>query len=97
MGLLHNDQVISKLEEKGIKSVENSDTIGCEDSEIVIRSHGIGREKYMQLNNKGLTYIDCTCPYVAAIHKKVREYYEKGYKILIAGDKFHPEVIGING
>lgn len=95
--LIHNDQVISKLEEKGIKSVENIDTIGCEDSEIIIRSHGIGREKYMQLNDKGLTYIDCTCPYVAAIHKKVREYYEKGYKILIAGDKFHPEVIGING
>lgn len=95
--LIHNEQVISMLEEQGIKSVECIDDITCEDAELIIRSHGISKEKYRQINDRGLRYIDCTCPYVSAIHKKVEEYYNKGYKIFIAGDKTHPEVIGING
>lgn len=95
--LIHNDQVINALEEQGIKSLEDIDEIAFADSELIIRSHGIGKEEYGKIKNKGLRYFDCTCPYVSAIHKKVQEYYEKGYKIFIAGDKNHPEVIGING
>ncbi|MEA4848762.1 MAG: bifunctional 4-hydroxy-3-methylbut-2-enyl diphosphate reductase/30S ribosomal protein S1 [Clostridiaceae bacterium] len=95
--LIHNDQVIDKLEELGINSIDDIDEITCEDAEIIIRSHGIGEEKYGRIEEKGLEYIDCTCPYVSAIHKKVMEYYKKGYKIFIAGDKNHPEVIGTNG
>ncbi|HPA54412.1 MAG TPA: bifunctional 4-hydroxy-3-methylbut-2-enyl diphosphate reductase/30S ribosomal protein S1 [Bacillota bacterium] len=95
--LIHNDQVTGKLEELGIKSADSIDEINCEGAELIIRSHGIGEEEYRQIEEKGFGYIDCTCPYVSAIHKKVQEYYKKGYKIFIAGDKAHPEVIGING
>lgn len=95
--LIHNKQVISKLEEQGVYSVKEADEITDKDAELIIRSHGIAEEKYREFEEKGLKYIDCTCPYVSAIHKKVREYYQKGYKIFIVGDKDHPEVIGTNG
>lgn len=48
-------------------------------------------------DQKGNAYIDATCPFVARIHKIVREKTEEGYFILIAGDKDHPEVQGIVG
>ena len=41
--------------------------------------------------------IDGTCPYVKSVHKRVEEYMNKGYNIVIIGDSHHPEVIGING
>ena len=47
------------------------------------------------INN--LNIIDTTCPFVKKIHNIVKEFYEKGYKIIIIGDKNHPEIIGING
>lgn len=95
--LIHNNQVINKLKEQGVHSVNEVDEISDGEAEIIIRSHGIAEEKYKQFEAKGLKYIDCTCPYVSAIHKKVRDYYQKGYKIFIVGDKDHPEVIGTNG
>jgi 4-hydroxy-3-methylbut-2-enyl diphosphate reductase len=95
--LIHNNQVNSKLEELGISSVDDIDNIKAEGVELIIRSHGIAEEKYRLFEENDLTYIDCTCPYVSAIHKKVRDYYQKGYKIFIVGDKNHPEVVGTNG
>lgn len=95
--LIHNKQVIRKLEEQGIKSIDEIDELTEAGTELIIRSHGIAADKFKQIEMKGLGYIDCTCPYVTAIHKKVREYYQKGYKIFIVGDKTHPEVIGTNG
>lgn len=95
--LIHNKQIIGKLEEKGVHSINEIDEITDERAEVIIRSHGIAEEKYRLFEEKGLKYIDCTCPYVSAIHKKVSEYYKKGYKIFIVGDKNHPEVMGTNG
>ena len=57
----------------------------------------MGKKIYEGLDQKGNTYIDATCPFVARIHKIVREKTEEGYFILIAGDKDHPEVQGIVG
>ncbi|HYF82894.1 MAG TPA: bifunctional 4-hydroxy-3-methylbut-2-enyl diphosphate reductase/30S ribosomal protein S1 [Clostridia bacterium] len=95
--LIHNNQVINKLKECGVQSINEIDEITNEEAELIIRSHGIAEEKYRMFEEKGFKYIDCTCPYVSAIHKKVKDYYQKGYKIFIIGDKDHPEVIGTNG
>jgi (E)-4-hydroxy-3-methyl-but-2-enyl pyrophosphate reductase len=95
--LIHNNQVINKLKERGVQSINEVDEITDAEAELIIRSHGIAEEKYRVFEEKGIKYIDCTCPYVSAIHKKVKDYYQKGYKIFIIGDKEHPEVIGTNG
>jgi ribosomal protein S1 len=41
--------------------------------------------------------VDATCPFVRKVQEKVREYYDKGYQIIIVGDAAHPEVKGVNG
>lgn len=95
--LIHNNQVIEKLNESKVQALKNIDESIDKNSLIAIRSHGIAEDKYKQLQNLGLEYVDCTCPYVLKIHKIVNEYYKTGYQIFIVGDHKHPEVEGVNG
>ncbi len=95
--LIHNNQVIEKLAEKGLKKIDSFESLSSNDANIIIRSHGISKDILDTINEMELEYIDCTCPFVSKIHRIVNDYLNDGYKILIAGDRTHPEVIGING
>lgn len=96
--LIHNNDAVQFLSQKGIYPVEleNLDQLN-EGDVIIIRSHGISLKVLDMLHEKKLNIIDATCPYVKNIHKKVKDYSELGYRIVIVGDNSHPEVIGING
>ena len=92
--VIHNRQVIEDLESKGIFSYDNISDIP-EGYTIVIRAHGVGKDVYDKIGDR--PYIDLTCPFVSKIHNIVQKHHEDGCKIVIVGDKEHPEVIGING
>ena len=96
--LIHNENVVRRLKEQGIQEIERKD-IGKLDTRdaLVIRSHGIAPDVIDQIGKSGVTMIDATCPYVSSIQKKAKKYHERGYQIVIVGDRNHPEVIGING
>lgn len=94
--LIHNEQVVGDLEKKGVLSY-NSISEVPEGTRVVIRTHGVSKSVYDELEARGIPFSDLTCPFVEKIHRIVREHFEKGYKIIIVGDKNHPEVIGING
>ncbi|MGL4989973.1 MAG: 4-hydroxy-3-methylbut-2-enyl diphosphate reductase [Sarcina sp.] len=96
--LIHNKDVVNDLEKKNIKSI-NLDNIEFlnKDDVVVIRSHGVKEDVLSTLEKNGLKVANATCPYVTNIQRKAKEYYEKGYQIVIVGDENHPEVIGING
>jgi 4-hydroxy-3-methylbut-2-enyl diphosphate reductase len=96
--LIHNKDVTQKLTGKGINeiSVEDINQL-CENDTVIIRTHGVSMAVYDELKARNVEIIDLTCPYVINIQKKVREFHEKGYRIIILGDDSHPEVIGING
>src|SRR5690554_4117341 len=94
--IIHNKQVIEKLENQGVYAIENLEDIS--DGIIVIRSHGVQPSVYEQINSKNnLEIIDATCPYVRNIQSKVEKYYRDDYQIIIIGNKEHPEIIGVNG
>ncbi|MDF2839347.1 MAG: 4-hydroxy-3-methylbut-2-enyl diphosphate reductase [Clostridia bacterium] len=95
--LIHNNQVIEKLEQNNVQALKSIDESIDKSSLIAIRSHGIAEDKYRQLQDLELEYVDCTCPFVLKIHRIVNEYSKKGYQIFIVGDAEHPEVQGING
>lgn len=94
--IIHNRDVVNDLKKRGVRIIESVDELE-EGEKAVIRSHGVGRRVYDGLSEKGNEYIDATCPFVARIHKIVREKSQEGYFILIAGDRNHPEVQGIVG
>lgn len=99
--IIHNEEVVKSLEEKGVHAVrskEELDKIACDTNNVmIIRSHGISKAEQDELINKGFEIIDATCPFVKRIHNTVREESEKGKHIIIIGNKNHPEVEGIMG
>ena len=94
--LIHNEHVVGDLKKRGVL-VYNSVEEVPQDTTLVIRTHGVGKSTFDEIEKRGLEYIDLTCPFVKKIHKIVHEHYNKGYKIVIIGDRNHPEVMGING
>jgi len=93
--LIHNSQVVSKLEAEGISPINSIDDI--DKGRVIIRSHGVTEELIDSFSEKNIEIIDTTCPFVKSVHEKVAEYNKKGYTIIIVGKKDHAEVIGING
>lgn len=94
--VIHNQQVVNYLKEKGVRTVNDIDEIDGK-GHIVIRAHGVTPVIYKKIKDKGLILEDATCPYVKKIHNLVEQKSSEGYRIIIVGDKDHPEVIGING
>lgn len=90
--LIHNPQVVNKLERSGIipGSLEQ-----INEGNLIIRTHGVSPSLLEQAKAKGLNIIDATCPFVKKVHKLARGLSEKDYLVIIIGDPHHPEVQGI--
>ena len=98
--IIHNEEVVKDLESKGVTVLSEemlSDGQDFSHARAVIRSHGVGRNVYDRLGGMGFLIVDATCPFVKKIHKIVDEESSKGSRIIIVGDKSHPEVQGIMG
>ncbi len=93
--LIHNPQVLEKLEEKGIMSL-NEDT-NLENSTVVIRAHGITPKRRQELEASGATICDATCPRVKRVQLIIEENAKDGYSTVIVGDEGHAEVTGLLG
>ena len=88
--LLHNPQMVENLKEKGIEAV---DDVSCIESGVVaFRSHGIRKDEEEQIRSRGLRFIDTTCPFVKRVRRYALYLRRNGYKVVIAGDRTHPEV-----
>ena len=96
--IIHNEQVVSDLERRGVKVIDSDDDLGkVKDGTIVIRSHGVSKEINRQIEEQGIECIDATCPFVKRIHRVVEKASREGKQIVIIGNPGHPEVEGIRG
>lgn len=94
--IIHNEEVVKDLEEKGVKVVNSVDELEeINDGTVIIRAHGVPRKTEEQIQKRGISCIDATCPFVKRIHKIVDEESSKGRTIVITGNAQHPEVEGI--
>ncbi len=94
--IIHNDQLVNELKSKGVIVVDRPEDV-LEGYTLVIRSHGVEEDIYKRAESLNLQVCDATCPFVAKIHKIVKERSALGDTILIAGDREHQEVKGIIG
>ena len=96
--IIHNEQVVQDLEQKGVRVIDTPEELSeAEDATVIIRSHGISADVYHQLEDKKVRIVDATCPFVSKIHRIVEKKYQEGSCIVIVGNAKHPEVEGING
>jgi len=93
--LIHNPQVLSLLEEQGVKVLKEvpSQATGT----IIIRAHGVPPEKKKSLEATGAKVEDATCPRVLKVQAIIVKYGKEGYATVIIGDRDHAEVEGLMG
>lgn len=89
--LVHNKQVIEELQNKGLVIIKD---INQAKHNAIIRAHGEPKETYEEAKKLGINILDLTCPKVLKIHNIAKEYENKGYYILLIGQRQHPETIG---
>ena len=96
--LIHNENALSALEEKGLHILEESDIAELEEgSVVIIRAHGVAPSVTDALEKRGCKIIDATCPRVKASQKMVERYSSENDYVVLTGDRNHGEVIGIAG
>jgi 4-hydroxy-3-methylbut-2-enyl diphosphate reductase len=94
--LIHNRQVVDALAAKGVRATE-SFAEWADGRRLVIRSHGVEPSVYQECVRRGITVIDATCPYVRRAQNIAKQAAAAGHTVIVAGDRFHPEVRGILG
>ncbi|MEQ3362326.1 4-hydroxy-3-methylbut-2-enyl diphosphate reductase [Raoultibacter massiliensis] len=91
--LIHNPQVVSKLEKRGVGVASSLDEVS--DGIVIIRSHGVVPQVKQDAEAKGLPIIDATCPHVARAQKAASGLADEGYHVIAVGEAGHPEVEGM--
>jgi 4-hydroxy-3-methylbut-2-enyl diphosphate reductase len=97
--IIHNEEVVNDLADKGVRVIDDAEHLksSVEGSKVVIRSHGVSKAVYDEIEKCRAEIVDATCPFVLKIHNIVKKESESGSQIIIIGDKNHPEVQGIMG
>ena len=93
--VVHNQQVLQKLAEIGVKIVDNIDDI--QGDIVVTSSHGVSPDLENSIRAKKIKVINTTCPSVRRAQVAARQLAEEGFFVIIYGNAEHPEVKGILG
>ncbi len=93
--IIHNKDVVDRLASSGLKTV--SDINEIESGTVLIRSHGAAPEQIEVLEQKGLAIVDATCVLVKRVQKIAESLQNEGYRVVVIGDKNHPEVEAVVG
>jgi 4-hydroxy-3-methylbut-2-enyl diphosphate reductase len=94
--IIHNPQVVEKLDKAGVEAVKNMSNLKKMDARaVIIRTHGIPKDEMENLVKDGYEIIDTTCPFVKNAQHYAKLLKQEGYKVVILGDREHPEVKGL--
>ena len=93
--IVHNEEELSRLRERGLVAVKRLSDVP-EGETVLIRAHGEPPATYEEAARRRLTLIDCSCPVVLQLQRRIREAYARG-QIVIFGRVGHAEVLGLLG
>ena len=88
--IIHNPSVVKDLSGKGLEVI--SDIKKAKGSSLIIRSHGMSPRLKVKAKELSVDMLDATCPFVKRSHAIVTKLKRESYKIIIVGEKNHPEV-----
>jgi 4-hydroxy-3-methylbut-2-enyl diphosphate reductase len=93
--IIHNKDMVERLAKAGLKTVDDVEQIRS--GTVLIRSHGAAPEQIAKLKEKKLDIADATCVLVKRLQQTAKELEMDGYKVVVIGDKEHPEVQAVVG
>jgi 4-hydroxy-3-methylbut-2-en-1-yl diphosphate reductase len=94
--IVHNRFVVDSLKAKGAVFVEELDQVP-DGVPVVFSAHGVPKAVPRAAQDRGLAYLDATCPLVSKVHRQAERLVAAGRHILFIGHAGHPEVVGTFG
>lgn len=100
--IVHNEAELSRLQERGLRTVKGLSEVP-DGAAVLIRAHGEPPATYAAAAARRLSVIDCSCPVVLQLQKRIREAYARLHadgargQVLIFGRVGHAEVLGLLG
>src|SRR5438477_2774345 len=94
--IVHNRFVVERLKNLGAVFVDELDEVP-DDRPVVFSAHGVPKSVPAEAQDRGLAYVDATCPLVSKVHRQAQRLIEEGRHIPFIGHAGHPEVIGTFG
>lgn len=99
--IVHNEAELERLGSKGLVTIDADDLENLPGADVLIRAHGEPPSTYEKAAEAGINIIDCTCPVVLQLQKRIREAYPAlkaaGGTLVIFGKVGHAEVLGLVG
>jgi 4-hydroxy-3-methylbut-2-enyl diphosphate reductase len=94
--IVHNKFVVDSLRAKGAIFVPELDQVP-DGVPVVFSAHGVPKAVPAKAAERGLDFLDATCPLVSKVHRQAERLIANGRHILFVGHAGHPEVIGTFG
>ena len=94
--IVHNKYVVDGLRAKGAIFVETLDEVP-DGVPVVFSAHGVPKAVPAKAEERGLDYIDATCPLVSKVHRQAERNHASGRHVIFIGHAGHPEVVGTFG
>ena len=94
--IVHNAAVVQELEAHGMRLIA-SPTQARAGEAVLIRAHGEPRETVETLRAQGAEVISAVCPHVERIRTLAQQAEQEGRRVILIGERTHPEVQGIAG
>lgn len=94
--IVHNKYVVDSLKAQGAIFVRELDEVP-DGVPVVFSAHGVPKAVPAKAEERGLEYLDATCPLVSKVHRQAERLVANGQHILFVGHGGHPEVIGTFG
>jgi len=94
--IVHNRFVVDWLKRMGAVFVDELDEVP-DDRPVVFSAHGVPKSVPASARDRGLAFVDATCPLVSKVHRQAERLIADGLHILFIGHSGHPEVIGTFG
>ncbi|MBQ1748498.1 MAG: 4-hydroxy-3-methylbut-2-enyl diphosphate reductase, partial [Bacteroidales bacterium] len=92
--IVHNNSELDRLEKEGLKVIDLEQMSLLSDTTVLIRAHGEPPSTYELAKRQNIKLIDCTCPVVLQLQKKIAD---TDGQIVIFGKIGHAEVNGLVG
>jgi len=94
--IVHNRFVVDRLKVMGAVFVDELDEVP-DGRPVVFSAHGVPKSVPAAATQRGLDFLDATCPLVSKVHRQAQRLIEAGRHILFIGHEGHPEVLGTFG
>lgn len=93
--VVHNQQVLQKLDKIGIRVANSVDDI--QGDVVAISAHGLSPQVEEEIRARHINIINTTCPFVHRAQIAAQKLAKSGFFVIIYGDNDHPEVKGVLG